>query len=753
MSLKNDAKALTDKASQAFKNLRTVEKRRKTAKTAFGPWAHYMAIGTAVVGFCMGLEGLWWDYTWKHFPQSDRHGPWPGRCGLYCIALSVVVLPIEICFGKKRTRFPFPIRGAFYIATSLFLFKSKVTFLIGVFYFWIGLANVVSALLKEEYDPPQKGPPAPKAKRPEEGCLDAMFKWAVQVLEHNEVGKVMFLIVYFAANIFLFFFILNRWIGLNNAFDPYTQRLSQWGPFAKAFGNLLDFNCSLLLLPVLRTVHRWMFNRATRDSGCVALFFRKLLHYIPLDHALSFHKLIAAMVMMASLAHGFGHFINFAVAPFQTLTLFGTWPWLSGGAICFAMLNIYSTIWEEVKMAQFEIFWYNHHWFIVFYAGILSHGMDGWQKNFWPWFVVPACLYATERYMRYWRASQPIILLSCTMMDGVVSIELAKSGPLADYKEGQYCFVMSPVISRLQWHPFTISSAPEQKSVTFHMKCCGPGSWTQSLKDYLIALVPNGKSQAWLAFTRQEREPDGTLGPKRRGLVYGPDGRQLICIDGPHAAPTQHIGEYQTAVVVGAGIGVTPVAATLKAVLFHRWKYSLGRTYPQSAYFVWVCSHRDLFSFRWFVRAIKDAQDEILHMRQTDPKNMSNKHFHVWAYITSVPKDVKPVTVPDASDVSFWGQPRAESKMLKAHAPFSEADLYRAMDNPQAQVQEFGDITVTEGRPKWSVPFTQIRNTHPGEVGVMFCGNPMIASDLGDACYYASRGRPCGVFKFHKENF
>eukprot|EP00808_Paulinella_micropora_P028901 g31796.t1 len=44
--------------------------------------------------------------------------------------------------------------------------------------------------------------------------------------------------------------------------------------------------------------------------------------------------------------------------------------------------------------------------------------------------------------------------------------------------------------------------------------------------------------------------------------------------------------------------------------------------------------------------------------------------------------------------------------------------------------------TLQTGRPKWSVPFTQIRNTHPGEVGVMFCGNPMIASDLGDACYY-----------------
>eukprot|EP00457_Paulinella_chromatophora_P002090 gb/GEZN01002094.1/.p1 GENE.gb/GEZN01002094.1/~~gb/GEZN01002094.1/.p1 ORF type:complete len:821 (+),score=43.14 gb/GEZN01002094.1/:95-2557(+) len=753
VSLANDAKGRVKEAGKAFLSLRKVEKKRKTSKTAFGPWANLMAIGTALFGFFMGLEGLWWDYAWKNMQQAARHGPWPGRCGLYCSALSVIVIPLEICFGRKRTAFPFPFRATFYTVASLFLFKSKPTVLVGIMYIFVAAANLVSAILREEYDAPPPAKKATRAKRPDEGCLDAVFKWMVMILEHNEVGKVVFLIAYFWANVFIFFYILHVWILKNNAYDPYTQRLSQWGPFAKAFGNLLDFNCSLLLLPVLRTVHRYMFNRATQDNSCFALFLRKVLYYIPLDHALQFHKLIAAIVMACSLAHVFGHFVNFAVAPFQTITLFGTWPWISGGAICVAMLFMYSSIWSEVKNTQFELFWYNHHWFLLFYGALLSHGLMGYQSNFWKWFIVPALMYMCERYMRSYRARQPIILLSCTAMDGVISIELAKVGPLADYKEGQYCFIMSPVVSRTQWHPFTISSAPEQKSVTFHMKCCGPGSWTQTLKEYCINLVPEAKGQAWISYTRQEPQPDGTLGPKRRGVVFGPEGRQIICIDGPHAAPTQHIGEYQTAVIVGAGIGVTPVAATLKAVLFHRWKYSLGRTYPQSAYFVWVCSHRDLFSFRWFVRAMKDAQDEIMHMRKVDPKNMVDKHFHVWAFITSVPKDVKPAKVPPADNISFWGQPRAESKMLKAHASFTEKELYEAMDNPQAQVVEFGDITVTEGRPKWSVPFTAIRNRHPGEVGVMFCGNPMIAEDLGNACYYASRGRPHGTFKFHKENF
>jgi hypothetical protein len=51
----------------------------------------------------------------------------------------------------------------------------------------------------------------------------------------------------------------------------------------------------------------------------------------------------------------------------------------------------------------------------------------------------------------------------------------------------------------------------------------------------------------------------------------------MLCIDGPHSAPTQHIPEYGVAIVVGAGIGATPVSATLKSVVFHRWKYYIGQ--------------------------------------------------------------------------------------------------------------------------------------------------------------------------------
>lgn len=74
---------------------------------------------------------------------------------------------------------------------------------------------------------------------------------------------------------------------------------------------------------------------------------------------------------------------------------------------------------------------------------------------------------------------------------------------------------------------------------------------------------------------------------------------------------TQHVGEYSTVIVVGAGIGATPVSSTLKSIVFYKWRVNVGECFPAHAYFMWVCAYRDIDAFRWLLRTIKEAQDEI----------------------------------------------------------------------------------------------------------------------------------------------
>jgi NADPH oxidase len=398
-------------------------------------------------------------------------------------------------------------------------------------------------------------------------------------------------------------------------------------------------------------------------------------------------------------------------------------------------------------MGQFEVFWYSHHLFILFFFFLLVHGAGFRNPNFWKWFLLPGMLYIIERLLRMYRARQDVVLLSVTdMKPNVFSLEFAKEGVLQyEYKEGQYVFLCCPAISKVQWHPFTISSAPQEKTVTVHIKKQGPGSWTRELANYVSKMGP--KDATYFELTRQG--PGGLL----PGKIMGPDGNPLFQIDGPHSAPTQHVSEYHTVMICGAGIGVTPVASTLKSVVLHRWKYYMGHCFPDNAYFFWVCAHNDIDSFRWLMRFIKDCEDEMFDMRAKNAKDMNQKRFEFHVYVTSVPNDAKPVEVVVDDEIGFWGVPREDRHLDKVRAPFNEEDIYRTMMCPAAHTQ-LGDLHIWKGRPQWDQRFQAVAAAHPrGDIGVAFCGNPQISRDLREMCAKYSDVDAGRIFKLHKENF
>src|SRR5689334_6067042 len=70
-----------------------------------------------------------------------------------------------------------------------------------------------------------------------------------------------------------------------------------------------------------------------------------------------------------------------------------------------------------------------------------------------------------------------------------------------------------------------------------------------------------------------------------------------VLLDGPYDSPSEDAFNYEIAVLVGAGIGVTPFASVLK----HIW-YSVMQPTKiitlRKVYFFWVCRDRD--AFEWF---------------------------------------------------------------------------------------------------------------------------------------------------------
>ena len=70
-----------------------------------------------------------------------------------------------------------------------------------------------------------------------------------------------------------------------------------------------------------------------------------------------------------------------------------------------------------------------------------------------------------------------------------------------------------------------------------------------------------------------------------RGKLLGPDGKPFFMLYGPCAAPTRHIGEYEEVMICASGIGVTPLASSMKSIVFDKWPKSRGKCYPARAHF------------------------------------------------------------------------------------------------------------------------------------------------------------------------
>lgn len=86
--------------------------------------------------------------------------------------------------------------------------------------------------------------------------------------------------------------------------------------------------------------------------------------------------------------------------------------------------------------------------------------------NFWKWFVVPGLLYLCERFYRFslMRSEHGKTYISSgLLLPSKVTHLVIKRPPHFDFHPGDYVFVNIPAIAKYEWHPFTISSAPEQE--------------------------------------------------------------------------------------------------------------------------------------------------------------------------------------------------------------------------------------------------------------------------------------------------
>lgn len=528
---------------------------------------------------------------------------------------------------------------------------------------------------------------------------------------------------------------------------------------AKGAAETLKLNMAIVLLPVCRNTITWL--RSTRLSN-----------FIPFDDNINFHKTIAAAIVIGVILHAGNHLAcdfprlineDDIAYDLNMRQYFGnnkpTYMDLARGVegvtgvimvVCMIIAFTLATRWFRrslVKLPKpfdrltgFNAFWYSHHLFVVVYILLLVHGwflylVKKWyKKTTWMYLAFPVLLYAGERTLRFFRSgSYTVRLLKVAIYPGnVLTLQMSKP-PQFRYKSGQYMFVQCPSVSPFEWHPFSITSAPDDDYLAIHIRQLG--DWTQELKRVFSEVCEPplaGKS----GLLRADETTKTTL-PR-------------LLIDGPYGAPAQDYRKYDVLLLVGLGIGATPFISILKDLLNNIVKmeeladltsghsrrsdqssgsgdsssHDRDRASPKkkkslrttNAYFYWVT--REQGSFDWF----KGVMNEVADLDQRGVIEMHN-------YLTSV-----------------YEEGDARSALIT---------MVQALNHAKNGVDIVSGTRVRThfARPNWKKVLSKTCTKHAGaRIGVFYCGAPVLAKELGELCHEFNQ-KGSTKFEFHKEQF
>nr|AUB29459.1 NADPH oxidase complex component NoxA [Volvariella volvacea] len=553
---------------------------------------------------------------------------------------------------------------------------------------------------------------------------------------HREflVGKrLAFNVIFYGLHFFFFGYgwysqaTNQRLAGLN------TLQYSVW--ISRGAGLVLAFDGGLILIPMLRNIIR--------------VVRPKLTWLFPADENIWFHRQVAYSMAFWSMVHTTAHYVNFInvertqIRKQSAQMIHYTQPGgITGHFMLLIMVLMYSTAHKKVRQQCFEAFWYTHHLAFFFMIGLYTHATgcfvrDSVEPDYiptfpfystehclgylsWRFIIWPGIIYFGERVWREIRARRAT-RLSKVLVHPSGAMELRIVKPSFKYTAGQWLFLQVPEVSRWQWHPFTITSAPEDPYVSVHIRQVGDFTYALGERLGVGPSVVKAMTNAAMNGVEKDEKLYGTRGDFVE-IDSSTAGKPLpiVRIDGPYGAPAEDVFSCEVAVLIGAGIGVTPFASILKHIWYRQRKGTLGTL--RRVEFIWVA--KDAPSFGWFQTLLQEVE-----AAQADPN-----FLRINIYLTQ-----------KIGEDMLWN-----IAVNDAGAEYDPLTLLRSR--------------TMFGRPDWSSIYGRLRQAIesgqylPGsksqlrtKVGTYFCGPSVVAKAIKEATIQHSG--PTVEFTFAKEHF
>jgi len=424
-----------------------------------------------------------------------------------------------------------------------------------------------------------------------------------------------------------------------------------------------------------------------------------------------------------------------------------TLPGLTGHILLVIMLIAYPTA-IFLRRKNFNMFWYTHNLFLIFTVVFMIHGAQSWlEPTQAVWFTAPGfAVYLLGRINRMFEVDGKVEIVRAETYDNTTILWTRKPrwNKFRFATAGSYALVNIPEIAKYEWHPFTISSAPSDELLRFHIR--NAGDWTGQLWKYVREM----ESKSTLKFKRPGLERVETLNPSRLASLIGkgdspeesmfPISKKInlpfshIRIHGPNGAPTQDYLRYERVVLVGAGIGVTPFASILREVMA-KWRSKkceccghINHSVHETAMLQRVQSHwvtREQAELSWFA-------PELSELASMDSGGRLEIHQHITGM---------------SGKGTETSRRLVEAVQRVAHEKESH-DIISGVRGAK-QLTHFG-------RPDWRAYLAKIAQDFQGKrIGVFYCGPRGLEKVIRKVCreLSVSSSQTKVKFVFSHENF
>ncbi|CAA7017342.1 unnamed protein product [Microthlaspi erraticum] len=253
------------------------------------------------------------------------------------------------------------------------------------------------------------------------------------------------------------------------------------------------------------------------------------------ESSIKYHIWLGHLLMPIFTVHGLCFIIYWA--SMHEISQMVTWSKtemsnVAGELTLLSGLVMWATTYPSFRRKFFEIFFYTHYLYIVFMFFYVLHVGIAFCFIIFPGFY----MFMVDRFLRFLQSRDNVRLSSARVLpSNTVELNFSKAKGLM-YNPTSILFVNIPSISKLQWHPFTITSSSKLEAENLSIVIKSEGKWSTKLYQMLSS-------------------SDYT------------DRALSVSVEGPYGPSSTDFLRHDSLVMVSGGSGITPFISIIRDLI------------------------------------------------------------------------------------------------------------------------------------------------------------------------------------------